>query len=426
METYRSEKEYLDELEKRAIVPEGFLVSTGSLKFFPVERKVTDPLSMNLSLIVTEEPTPLFGAVFTRNAFPGAPIVIGKKRLSSKYFRGVIINNRIANVRAPNGIEDAESVLRELSRILQEKEEYFFPSSTGIIGWKIPVEEIIKKLPELVRGLNKKSLLPVARAIMTTDSFPKLRSEEVGEGVIVGVAKGAGMIEPNMGTMLSYILTDIEISKEFLREVLKECVDKSFNRISIDGDQSTSDTVMLISSGKKSKVSENLFYAKLLSVCEKLSEDIVRNGEGVAHVIEVSVKNAGSESLAKEVGKAIVNSPLVKTAVFGNDPNVGRIVSSVGDLLGNKGVVVNPDRVRIAVGEEVVFENGYFTLDAIKENRLVEYLKSCYMNPENRGYPEHDKKVKIEVDLGMKEGVAVVIGSDLSYQYVRENADYRS
>ncbi len=426
MEVYESEREYLSELEKRAVVPEGFLVSTESLKFYPVEREVKEPLSMNLSLIVTENPTPLFGAMFTRNAFPGAPVLIGREKLSSEYFKGVIINNKIANVRAPGGVEDAKKVLAELSRLLQEKEDYFFPSSTGIIGWRIPVEQIVKVLPRLVKGLNNNSLLPIAKAIMTTDSFPKLRSERLGDGIVVGVAKGAGMIEPNMGTMLSYILTDVKVDREFLRDALKECVDKSFNRISIDGDQSTSDTVMLISSGRKSSVPEEFFYRGLLSVCRKLAEDIVRNGEGVAHVIEVTVKGAGNESLARETGKAIVNSPLVKTAVFGNDPNVGRIVASIGDFLGNEGVAVATDRVRILVGEEVVFERGYFSLDANKEKRLADYLERCYMNPEVKGYPVHGEKVRIEVDLGMGEGKAVVVGADLTYQYVKENADYRS
>ncbi len=426
MEIYKSEKEYLAELEKRATLPKGFLVSTESLRFYPLEREVKEPLSMNLSLIVTEKPTPLFGAVFTRNAFPGAPVLIGRSKISSEYFRGVIINNKIANVRARGGVEDAKRVVYELSRILKEREEYFFPSSTGIIGWRIPVEEMIKTLPKLVEGLNNRSLLPIARAIMTTDSFPKLRSERVGDGIIVGIAKGAGMIEPNMGTMLSYILTDIAMDREFLREALSSCVERSFNRISIDGDQSTSDTAMVISSGIRARVSEQVFYEKLLSVCKKLAEDIVRNGEGVGHVIEVTVRNAGNKSLAKEVGKAIINSPLVKTAIFGNDPNVGRFISSVGDFLGNRGVTVEADKVKIAVGEEVVFERGYFSLDVDKEKRLVEYLKSCFLDPESKGYPRHDRKVEIVVDLGMKEGMAVVIGADLTYQYVKENADYRS
>ncbi len=426
METYSSEEQYIEELSKRALLPEGFWVSTKSTSFFPGERKLNRPLNMNLSLIVTEKPTPLFGAVFTRNAFPGAPVLIGKERLSSEFFKGVLINNKIANVRVPNGVEDAKRVIGSLARLLEEKEEFLFPSSTGIIGWRIPVKEMVDALPELVKGLNRDSLLPVARAIMTTDSFPKLRRADLKEGSIVGIAKGAGMIEPNMATMLSFILTDIDVDRDFLRRVLKRCVDESFNRISIDGDQSTSDTVMLISTGKKPRVTEEEFYEALVSVCRPLAEDIVRNGEGVGHVIEVIVKNAGSEKLGRNVGKAIVNSPLVKTAIFGNDPNVGRIIASVGDFLGNEGINVTGSNVSISVGDEIVFKEGYFTLDENKEDRLADYLRECALNPEIHGYPEHDKKVKIAIDLGLESGDSFVIGADLTYEYVKENADYRS
>jgi glutamate N-acetyltransferase/amino-acid N-acetyltransferase len=261
---------------------------------------------------------------------------------------------------------------------------------------------------------------------MTTDSFPKVRDAEVGAGRLVAIAKGAGMVEPNLATMLVFILTDVTISREELRRALRDAVDGSFNSITIDGDQSTSDMVLAMSSGRKPPAGRNEFRTALETVCKQLATDIVRNGEGAGHVIRVSVEGAPDASDARAVAKAVSNSPLVKTAIFGNDPNVGRIVSAVGDYAGNNGLPLDLTRLRVRVGEEAVFEGGVFALDREKEVRLSEYLSGASMNPRLKGYPQHEREVKISISLGSGAGSAVVLGSDLSHEYIRENADYRT
>ena len=232
------------------------------------------------------------------------------------------------------------------------------------------------------------------------------------------------MIEPNMATMLVFILTDIAISRSFLRKSLAECAANTFNRISIDGDQSTSDTALLISSGRKSGVSEADFQRCLHNLCWKLAEDIVRNGEGTRHVIRTTVKGALDDEHAAGAAKAIVNSPLVKTAVFGNDPNVGRLLSALGDYMGNNNLAVDPKSVSINMGGLLVFDHGAFNLDVDKESHLSRYLMECRL--ENLGFPEHEKTVDIEIHIGEGPQSQTVLGSDLSHDYIEENAEYRS
>ena len=427
MENYNSEQEYIEELERRGRLPEGFKTAVVSLSFKPEERPVDKPLPMNLSMLSLDKATTVFAAVFTRNKFPGAPVLVGRKMLDNSRIRGVVVNNKIANVCTSTGVEDALRVTNAVASAADAAAAEYFPSSTGIIGWKIPVKEMSEKAPELVSSLRGGSALPFAKGIMTTDSFPKLRSADVSGGRIVAVAKGAGMIEPNMATMLSYIMTDIIIDRDELRAILKRTVDKTYNCISVDSDQSTSDTVIAMSSCLKGGVSSEEFEAALLKVCSDLSEDIIRNSEGSGHVIKVKITGAEDYYTAREIGKAVINSSLVTTAVFGNDPNVGRILSSVGDYMGNNNLELDKDEMTIKLGPETVFNDGAFTLDEEKEIRLSDYLKERTLDSEHKTYPEHDKTVDIEICLSRKgKGSAQVIGSDLSYGYVKENADYRS
>jgi glutamate N-acetyltransferase/amino-acid N-acetyltransferase len=381
---------------------------------------------MNLSLILLDEETPDFGAVFTRNRFPGAPVLIGRERLAEPAMRGVLANNKISNVCTPRGTEDARALLDRLGELVGAPGNRFFTASTGIIGWELPVAEMQAALPGLVAGLSSSSLLPVARAIMTTDAFPKVRRAAVGTGSIVGVAKGAGMIEPNMGTLLCFLCTDVAIGRERLREHLAWCVERSLNRISIDSDQSTSDTAILMSSGRKGAVSDDEFRRGLLEVLSGLAFDIVRNAEGIGHAMKVRVERASDDATALAVARAIVNSPLVKTAVFGNDPNVGRIVSAIGDYMGNAGKPLDPSRVAVRLGGEEIFGGGCFRLDAEKERRLAAYLKGRALDTKRVPWPQHDRTVDIEVALDGGSPAVEVWGSDLSYDYVKENADYRS
>jgi len=381
---------------------------------------------MNLSLILLDEETPDFGAVFTRNRFPGAPVLIGRERLRAPAIRGILANNRISNVCTPGGRENAHALLERLGGLLGVPGEKFFTASTGIIGWELPRQEMEAALPGLVAGLDASSILPVARAIMTTDAFPKVRSAVAGSGRVVGVAKGAGMIEPNMATLLCFLCTDVAVDREELREHLSWCVERSLNRISIDSDQSTSDTAIILSSGRKGRADRDEFRRALHAVLSGLAFDIVRNAEGIGHVIKARVGGARDAHAALGVARAIVNSPLVKTAIFGNDPNVGRIVCAIGDYLGNAGLALDTERVVVRMGGIEIFGGGAFRLDSGKEETLSRYLRDRAMDTARVPWPQHAKTVDIDVALDGAEPPVEVLGSDLSYEYVRENADYRS
>ena len=424
MSAFHSEEQYLRELESRSELPEGFAVATTTLDFISQERG--QKLSMNLAAIVADQATSGFSGVFTNNRFCGAPILIGRRRVREERLRAVLINNRIANVGAPGGVEDAELLCGALGELIDEPAQRVTPASTGIVGWKLPVQEMRDALPSLIEGLHKDSAVPLARAIMTTDSYPKLHREEVGQGCILGIAKGAGMIEPHMGTMLVFLLTDVTMNRQQLNRCLTHCVQRTFNRISVDSDQSTSDMALLLCSGAKLEVPEAEFRTALERVCARLAEDVVRNGEGVGHVIRVRVTAAAEENIAVAAGKAVVNSPLVKTAVFGNDPNVGRIVAALGDCADSEDFALNLNNLRVNLGGLEIFADGCFRLDKEKESRLNEYLKECALDPAARGFPAHDRRVELEINLGAGEAEAEVLGADLSYQYVNENADYRS
>jgi len=424
MEEFSTKESYLKELKQRALLPEGFRTAIQSFEFYPDERDAEEPMKMNLTLIELDDPTELFAGVFTRNAFPGYPVEIGRDLLGEDKVSGVLINNRISNVRCEGGRETALKIVDELKKLRQSQFPYF-PSSTGIIGWKLPEEDLCNNLKPLIDGLESSDLSQAAESIMTTDAFPKLRSIEIDGGRICAIGKGAGMIEPDMATMLVFVLTDIAIEREELRSVFSDVINETFNRISIDSDQSTSDTALIFSSGKKSCSSVDEFKKALFSVCHSLSEDIVRNGEGTSHVIRVKVSEAETVDEAVALGKALVNSPLTKTAIFGNDPNVGRFIQAMGDYLGKNDLYINPEKINISIGDQVVYENGFFSLDEDKEKKLSNYMKDCsFVN--SGGYPPHEKPVDLFISLRRGTAEAVVLGSDLTYEYVRENADYRT
>ncbi len=436
---FASESVYRSFLSNIAELPEGFLVSSGSISFIPGERPTLEPYRMNLSAIALVEPTPAFGGVFTRNAFPGAPVILARKKIEGPLLRAILVNNKISNVRAATGIQDAEKLVAALASELDGvgslsghssssavTPEQLLSVSTGIIGWRLPVPEMLDAIPELVKNLHGESALDVADAIMTTDSFPKVRRVTLGSGSMIGIAKGAGMIEPNMATMLVFLLTDVTLERDQLRRSLKEAVDASFNRITVDSDQSTSDMAILLSSRRKPAVSQSEFDAALTALCRELAEDVVRNGEGTGHVIRVTVGGLPEDAVALAAAKAVVNSPLVKTAIYGNDPNVGRILGALGDFAGNANISIDPEQVRISVGSEIVYGDGAFAIDRDKEMSLSEYLKSAALNPRLRGYPQHQRRVELAVSCGDGPGAGDAVGADLSDQYVRENADYRT
>jgi glutamate N-acetyltransferase / amino-acid N-acetyltransferase len=245
---FNSKEEYEDYIKTISTLPKGFSVAVNKISFFPREKEIPLPLPMNLSLILLNEPTRDFAGVFTKNMFPGHPIIHGRGLLNNEQVQGVLINNKISNVRCPGGLEDIDEILERFSREFSIPKEFIFSSSTGIIGWKLPVKDICESLTDLKQKQQNDTIFPVSKGIMTTDNFPKVRRVDIGQGSIVAIAKGAGMIEPNMATMLLFVLTDIKIERDDLRVIFPEVIAKTFNRISIDSDQSTSDTGLIFSS----------------------------------------------------------------------------------------------------------------------------------------------------------------------------------
>jgi glutamate N-acetyltransferase/amino-acid N-acetyltransferase len=389
-----------------------------------------------MTLIALERPSVDFAALFTKNAFPGAPIIIGRKRLDAEALGAILVNNKISNVCAPGGVETTERLCKEVARLLDMPATAVLPSSTGVIGWRLPEGAMLAALPQLVANLESGSIQPAAEGIVTTDLYPKIRRADLGGGSIVGIAKGAGMIEPNLATMLVYLLTDIAVPRNTLREMLVRAVDASFNRMSIDSDTSTSDTVVLLSSGAAQAVDLLAFEQALTQVCADLAEDVVRNGEGVRHVMRVTVQHAPSAALARAIGKAVVNAPLFKCAVAGNDPNVGRLVQAVGKYVGAECPGLDLSSTSMRLGGIRIVEHGEFRLDPSKEQELVAHLKAAELytsaSPKDGvfsppiDYPPHERAVEIEIDLGAGPAQCAVLGADLTHEYVSENADYRS
>jgi glutamate N-acetyltransferase/amino-acid N-acetyltransferase len=432
--TFSSRDAHRAWLATQAILPAGFRVGTTSLSFIPAE--VPKPAKMDVTLIVLDRPTPDFAGMFTRNALPGAPVILGRQRLHESTVGAVVVNSKVANVRAPDGLALAERWCEVVAGALGLQGRQVLPNSTGVIGWRMPIDAMLAAAPDAVASLGQRSLLDAATAIMTTDLYPKVRRASVGRGSIVGIGKGAGMIEPNLATMLVFLLTDIAIPRADLRRMLVPAVDGSFNCMSIDSDTSTSDTVLLLSSGAVPCPDPAAFEKALAQVCQDLAEDMPRNGEGVHHVLRVRVSRAPSEVLARGVGKSVVNSPLFKCAVCGNDPNVGRLVCAIGKYVGPAAPDLDLRNLRIRMGGLLIFAEGSFHLDAKVEAALIAHLKQAELYasaPPVDGvfrppvdYPRHERCVEVEIDLGAGDASATVIGADLSHEYVSENADYRS
>jgi glutamate N-acetyltransferase/amino-acid N-acetyltransferase len=433
--SFASTQEHQAWLTREGALPRGFRVGTTRFSFQP--REVDKSANMTLTLLALDKPSPAFAAMFTKNAFPGAPVLVGRQRLAEPRLAAIVINNKISNVCAPGGVEAAERICAETARLLGCAPGEVLPSSTGVIGWQLPVEAMLENLPGACSALSAGSIVPAAQGICTTDLYPKVRSVTLDGGRIVGIAKGAGMIEPNLATMLVYILTDLDVPRDALRAALHDAVDASFNCMSIDSDTSTSDTVVAVSSGRVPCLDLTAFRAALAQVCRDLTEDVVRNGEGVHHVLRVDVRGAPSQALARAIGKSVVNSPLFQCAVAGNDPNVGRLVCAVGKHVGTLEQPLDLAHARISMGGIELLSQGVFRLDPGKEQRLVAHLKGAELYasvPPADGltfrppvsYPPHERSVEIEIDLGLGDAAACVLGADRTHEYISENADYRS
>jgi len=345
-------------------------------------------------------------AMFTRNRFPGAPVIVGRKHIANGFAQALVINSKNANVAMGKvGIDNAIETCRIVGKELGVDSYDVLPFSTGVIGRPLPMDKIRAGLRGIKAELKPDNLKLAAEAIMTTDMYPKYVSVKVGNAIIAGIAKGAGMIEPNMATMLVYLMTDAELPKTALRPMLHRVVDRTFNCMSIDTDTSTSDTVVLMANGLAGKVKLGQFEKGLLEVCEYLTKEIARSGEGATKLIAVDVARAKTQVQARRVAKLIVNSPLVKTAVYGCDPNWGRVIMAVGKSFDTS---IEPAKVTIRFGATNVFKKGApvdCDLDALRK-----YL----------GQPE----VSIGVELGIGKASARVWGCDLTEGYIKENAYY--
>lgn len=433
--TFASRAEHRAWLVSQAALPRGFRCGTAQFEFAPVE--VRRRSTMTLTLLALDEPTDAFAAMFTRNAFPGAPIVVGRRRLEGSRLGAVVVNNKVSNVCAPGGIESAERVSAETARLLGFASEEVLPSSTGVIGWRLPEAAMLEHLPAVVATLQTASVLPAADGILTTDLYAKIRRADLGGGSLVGIAKGAGMVEPNLATMLVYLLTDLDLPREELRASLRDAVEDTFHCMSIDSDTSTSDTIALLSSRRVSCPDRGAFHAALRTLCGDLCEDVVRNGEGVHHVLRVRVTGAPDRAFALGVGKSIVRSPLVQCAVCGNDPNVGRLVMAIGKFVGEHSPGLDLAGCRIDMAGHTIFERGAFCLDPAIEVALVAHLRAAELYasvPPADGltfrppiaYPPHERAVELTVELGLGSASCTVLGADRSHEYVSENADYRT
>jgi glutamate N-acetyltransferase/amino-acid N-acetyltransferase len=345
-------------------------------------------------------------AMFTRNRFPGAPVIVGKKHIANGFAQALVINSKNANVAmGKQGIANAIETCRIVGAELGIDPYDVLPFSTGVIGRPLPMEKIRAGLKGIRSELKPNNLKLAAEAIMTTDMYPKYIFCQVGSAVIAGIAKGAGMIEPNMATMLVYLMTDAELPKAAMRPMLRRAVDRTFNCMSIDTDTSTSDTVVLMANGLAGRVNLRHFEDALSHVCEFLTREIARNGEGVTKLIIADVAGARSSAQARRVAKSVVNSPLVKTAVYGCDPNWGRVIMAVGKTFDS---AIDPARVTVRFGDTNVFKKGS-PVDCDLET-VRQYLAQ----------PE----VMLAVDLGIGKATARVWGCDLTEGYIKENAYY--
>ncbi|WP_328528457.1 bifunctional glutamate N-acetyltransferase/amino-acid acetyltransferase ArgJ [Nocardioides sp. NBC_00368] len=344
-------------------------------------------------------------AVFTRSRFAGASVLLSRSS-DLTAFRGMVTISKNANVATgPTGEANALEVRRLAAEIVGVRPEELLVASTGVIGVQYPMDVLTPALEKLAGTAGEADFEAAAAAIMTTDTIAKIETRTVGGATIVGIAKGVGMLEPDMATMLTYFFTDAEVSAPDLDAAFRRVVDRTYNAVSIDTDTSTSDTAAIFASGAAGAVDLAEFEAALYDAALALVKKIASDGEGASKLITVSVGGARDDAQAKRVGKAIVNSPLVKTAVHGADPNWGRVAMAIGKL--REETDISPEHVRIAFG-------GTETYPAQVSANLLADL-STYLSGD---------EVSIEVDLGIAEGEFTVYGCDLTDGYIRINADY--
>ncbi|HEY2375662.1 MAG TPA: bifunctional glutamate N-acetyltransferase/amino-acid acetyltransferase ArgJ [Gemmatimonadaceae bacterium] len=346
-------------------------------------------------------------AIFTRNHFPGAPVIVGRETIRGGRLRGVVVNSKVSNVATgEGGLADVHRMATAAASEIGTSGDRMLVSSTGVIGVRLPIEKIEAGLRGMASELQHDPLVGAA-GIMTTDTHPKALSASVGGSTITWVAKGSGMIEPAMATMLSYIFTDARLEAATLHRMLVEAAQLSFNMLSVDTDTSTSDTCAILANGLAGEVSERTFQETLNTGSIRMTEILARDGEGATHLLRATVRGAATESDARRVAKSLVNSPLVKTMVHGADPNVGRLLMAVGKCFD---CTIRPGATDAWInGHQVVRGGSRLDFDdAIVRTALREEV------------------VDLEVSLGVGAASARAYGCDLTKGYIEENAAYYS
>lgn len=370
---------------------------------------------LDLAVLFSSQPAAAAG-VFTLNRVQAAPVVLSKQhlKLSKGRMQAILINSGCANAcTGERGLKDSQISARCLASHLNMDPHRILVASTGVIGSFLPIPKVLKGISAAVSSLNSKGGTAAARAIMTTDTCEKIFAVEgriAGKTVrIGGIAKGAGMIHPQMATMLAAITTDVKVSPRDLDKFLKRAVNPTFNCLTVDGDTSTNDAVMILANGASGAAltdarSRSFFEKGLAMVCEELAKSIARDGEGATKFVEVLVRGSSSFAAAQKVAKAVANSSLVKTAIYGQEFNWGRILAAVG----YSGVPFDPDKVTLSLNGIPIFRNG--SPLSSTQARAMKAMKA--------------RNIRIEVDLGGKRASARVWTCDLSHEYVNINATY--
>jgi glutamate N-acetyltransferase / amino-acid N-acetyltransferase len=370
----------------------------------------------DLGLIYSEVPATVAG-VFTKNRVQAAPVLLDRERIKSGKCQAVIVNSGNANCcTGEQGMRDAIEMTRLVASGLKISEDLVMVASTGVIGQRLDTGKIEAAVPELVRAVTPDGMEGLAEAIMTTDTVPKVVTRQgTVEGkpyTVTGVAKGSGMIRPDMATMLCFVVSDVSIPHDLLTDVLLAATDQSFNKITVDGDTSTNDTILVLANGLSEAAIENpahigSFQIVLDEVLINLAKMVVKDGEGATKLVEIIIKGALTDKDATKVADTISNSNLVKTALFGEDANWGRILAAAG----RAGVKINPYKIDICFDDVMIAKDGMWCGEKAEEE-AAKILKR--------------DEFAISVDLNMGQGSASIFTCDISVEYVKINADYRS
>jgi glutamate N-acetyltransferase/amino-acid N-acetyltransferase len=385
-------------------------------KFSGISAGIKKTNLKDLGLIYSQKTATISG-LFTKNVVKAAPVILDKKRIHSGCARAVIVNSGNANCcTGERGMNDALTMTRSLANALEIDENQVYVASTGVIGQYININAIEKALPDLIDGLSENNLQDLAEAIMTTDTIPKMagKTVQIDDNVfhICATAKGAGMIRPDMATLLNFVCTDIQADQQTLQECFQAAVNQSMNIITIDGDTSTNDTALILANGlsgislEQPKI-RDCFQQTLNTIMLDLAKALVKDGEGVNKLVEIKVKGACSLSDAQKISDTVAHSNLVKTAIFGEDANWGRILAACG----RAGVDFDPLDLSIQFNDTLIFDNGSYCGEQAEEHVSRILKKDEYV---------------ITIDLKMGEQTHSMYTCDFSYDYVRINADYRT